>query len=173
MIKYNKKFMYMSFAIYMILLIWVIIFKWSNYIAAQECIITFRKLDLAERFLTCQQSFIGFNFFDIILNTILFLPMSLCFTSLFQKKHFILLIGIVCSFIFEISQFFTCVGMFNIFDIIGNATGCVLGYVLFLFFEKIINKRFVDTINIVIIVVGVPLCIYAIVMTTINFHYYL
>jgi hypothetical protein len=45
--------------------------------------------------------------------------------------------------------------------------------VMFLFFEKIINKRFVDTINIVIIIVGVPLCIYAIVMTIINFHYYL
>ena len=173
MINYNKKLIYISFAVYMILLVWVIIFKWSNYIAAQECIITFRKLDLAKRFFVCKQTFIGFDFFDIILNTILFLPMSLCFTLLFQKKHFILLIGIACSFIFEISQFFTCVGMFNIFDIIGNATGCVLGYVLFLFFEKIINKRFVDTINIVIIVVGVPLCIYAIVMTTINFHYYL
>jgi glycopeptide antibiotics resistance protein len=157
----------------MILLLWAVIFKWTNYIAAQECIITYRKLNLVQRFLTCKQNFIGFDFLDIILNTILFLPMGLCFTLLFQKKHFILLIGIACSFIFEISQFFTCVGMFNIFDIIGNATGCVLGYVLFLFFEKIINKRFVDTINIVIIVVGVPLCIYAIVMTTINFHYYL
>ena len=167
MIKYNKKFMYMSFAIYIILLIWVVIFKWTNYIAAQESIITYRKLNLAQRF------FIGFDFFDTILNIILFLPMSLCFTLLFQKKHFILLIGIACSFIFEISQFFTCIGMFNIFDIIGNATGCVLGYVLFLFFEKIINKRFVDTINIVIIVAGVPLCIYAIVMTIINFRYYL
>ena len=173
MIKYNKKFMYMSFAIYIILLILVVIFKWTNYIAAQECIIIYRKLNLAQRFFACKQSFIGFDFFDIILNIILFLPMSLCFTLLFQKKHFILLIGIACSFIFEISQFFTCIGMFNIFDIIGNATGCVLGYVLFLFFEKIINKRFVDTINIVIIVAGVPLCIYAIVMTIINFHYYL
>ena len=173
MINYNKKLIYISFAVYMILLVWVIIFKWSNYIAAQECIITFRKLDLAERFLTCQQSFIGFNFVDIVLNSILFLPMGLFFSLLFKKEYFVLLIGTAFSFIFEISQFFTCIGMFNIFDIIGNATGCVLGYVLFLFFEKIINKRFVDIINIVIIVVGVPLCIYAIVMTTINFHYYL
>ena len=94
MIKYNKKFMYMSFAIYIILLIWVVIFKWTNYIAAQESIITYRKLNLAQRF------FIGFDFFDTILNIILFLPMSLCFTLLFQKKHFILLIGIACSFIF-------------------------------------------------------------------------
>ena len=172
MINYNKKLIYISFAVYMILLVWVIIFKWSNYIAAQECIITYRKLDLAKRFLVCQQSFIGFNFIDIVLNAILFLPMGLFFSLLFKKEYFILLIGTVFSFIFEISQFFTCIGMFNIFDIIGNVIGCLIGYVLFLIFKRIINKRFVDITNVVIVSLGAPLCIYAIVMTIINFNYY-
>ena len=72
MIKYNKKFMYMSFAIYIILLIWVVIFKWTNYIAAQECIITFRKLSLTQRFLACKQSFVGCDFVDIVLIGLLY-----------------------------------------------------------------------------------------------------
>ena len=92
---------------------------------------------------------------------------------MFRRKYLVILTGGIFSFIFEISQFLTCIGMFNIFDIIANTTGCVLGYVLFLFFEKIINKRFVNIVNIAVIIVGLPLCIYAIVMTIINFHYYL
>ena len=173
MIKYNKKLMYISFAVYIILLIWVIIFKWSNYIAAQESIITFRKLNLMQRFLACKRSFVGFDVTDIVLNTLLFLPMGLFFALLFKKECFILLIGVACSLIFEISQFFTCIGMFNVFDLIGNVAGCAIGYVLFLIFKRIINKYFVDITNIIVVSFGAPLCVYAIVITIMNFHYYL
>jgi glycopeptide antibiotics resistance protein len=165
--------MYIAFAIYIMLLIWVIVFKWTNYIAAQECIITFRKLDLAERFLACKKSFIGFDFSDLILNILLFLPMGSIFAPLFKKKYLILIIAVACSLVFEISQFFTCIGMSNIFDFLGNIVGCVIGFAIFLLLEKRITKRFIDITNIVVIIVGAPLCIYAIVMTIINFHYYL
>ena len=70
MIKYNKLLMYMSFTVYIILLIWVVIFKCTNYISVEESIISFRKLNLVERFYTCKQSFLGFNFIDIMLNVI-------------------------------------------------------------------------------------------------------
>ena len=173
MIKYNNLLTYMSFAVYIILLIWVVIFKWTNYISVEESIITFRKLNLVERFYACKQSFFGFDFLDIMLNVILFIPLGLFFKLMFRRKYLVILMGGIFSFIFEISQFLTCIGMFNMFDIIANTTGCVLGYVLFVFFEKIINKRFVNIVNIAVIIVGVPLCIYAIVMTIINFHYYL
>ena len=173
MIKYYKKLMYISFVIYMILLIWVIIFKWTNYKAAEECIITFRKLNLIQRYLASKHSFIRFDFFDLLLNSILFFPMGLFYTLLFKKEYFILLTGICCSFIFEISQFFTCIGMFNIFDIIGNVLGCTIGYCLFLIFKKIFSKRFTTIINIIIILLGLPFCIYAIFMTIKNFNYYL
>ena len=173
MVKHNKLLTYMSFAVYIISLIWVVIFKWTNYISVEESIITFRKLNLVERFYACKQSFFGFDFIDIMLNVILFIPLGSFFMLMFRRKYLVILMGGIFSYIFEISQFLTCIGMFNMFDIIANTTGCVLGYVLFLFLEKIINKRFVNIVNIAVIIVGVPLCIYAIVMTIINFHYYL
>ena len=150
MIKYNKLLTYMSFAVYIILLIWVVIFKWTNYISVEESIITFRELNLVERLYACKQSFFGFNIIDIMLNVILFIPLGLFFKLIFRRKYLVILTGGIFSFIFEISQFLTCIGMFNMFDIIANTTGCVLGYVLFLFFEKIINKRFVNIVNITV-----------------------
>ena len=71
--KYNKNLMYISFAIYIMLLIWVIMFKWTNYIAVQECIVSFRKLTLTQRFIECKQSFFGFDFTDMVLNALLYI----------------------------------------------------------------------------------------------------
>ena len=171
--EYSKKLMYLSLILYMILLIWVVIFKWTNYQAAQECVYTYRKFNLIQRLIACNQCFFRFDFIDIVLNILIFLPMGLYFVVILSKKQLILLIGLTFSLIFEISQFFTCIGMFNIFDVIGNVIGCAIGYLLFLISKKIINKRLINVLNIVIILFCTPQCIYAIIMTIINFNYYL
>ena len=173
MIKYNKKLMYTSFFIYIVLLIWIIIFKWTNYQAAQESIITFRKFNISERYIACKPSFWGFDIVDIVLNLLLFLPLGLYFTLLLKRKHLILLIGLLLTISFEISQFFTCIGMYNSFDIIGNVLGCVLGYVLFLFLRRFFKQKVIDTTNIIITVLLTPVCFYAIIITIVNFNYYL
>ena len=175
MVKFNKKLMYISLFIYIILLIWIIIFKWTKYEAALESIITFRPLSLSDRFNACKMSFVfkGFDPVDLILNILLFLPMGLYFVLLLKRKHLILLIGLATTFIFEISQFFTCIGMFNSFDVLGNMIGCVLGFILFKFINRYLTDKLINIINYIIITLFSPLCIYAIVMTIMNFHYYL
>ena len=173
MIEFNKKLMYISLSIYILLLIWIVIFKWTNYQAAEESIITYRHMDLYERYLVCKPKFRGIDSIDLILNMLLFLPMGIFFVLLLKRKYLTLLIGFIFTLSFEVSQFFTCIGMFSYSDILGNMLGCFIGYILYLFIKSIINKKIIDIVNIVIISIFSPLCIYAIIMTIINFNSYL
>ncbi len=173
MIKFNKKLMYTSLVIYILLLVWVIVFKWTNGEIVQDCILTFRRLDLFERYVACKPWFSELDLIDMVLNVLLFLPMGLYYILLLKRKYLILIIGFLLTFVFEISQFFTCIGMFNYYDILGNMLGCILGYVLFLLFNRFVSRKFIDTVNVVIIALFTPLCMYAIITTVSNFHYYL
>lgn len=171
--KISKKLMCCSLTIYFILLIWVIIFKWTNYEAAEHSIITFRHLELHERILSIKPWVFTLDNIDLILNILLFLPLGLLYTFLLNKKYLVILIGLILTFVFEISQFFTCIGMFNFYDIIGNFVGCVLGYVIHLLLFRFISKKFINAVNIILIFLLSPVCIYAIIMTIINFNIYL
>ena len=77
--KISKKLMCCSLTIYFILLIWVIIFKWTNYEAAEHSIITFRHLELHERILSIKPWVFTLDIIDLILNILLFLPLLLQF----------------------------------------------------------------------------------------------
>lgn len=173
MIKFNKNLMYISLLIYIILLVWTIIFKWSNVEIAQDSIYTFKSLGLYERYIACKPWFIYLDNIDFLLNILLFLPMGLYFVLLLKRKYFIFIIAFVSTLLFEVSQFFTCIGMFNFYDIFSNMLGCILGYILYLIFNRFVNEKFIDRTNIVIISLFSLPCIYAIFTTIINFHYYL
>ena len=171
--QFNKKLMYISLAIYAIMLIWVVVFKWTNYEAAEHSIITFRHLGLSERYDACYQWFFTCDPVDIALNAILFLPLGLFYVLLLKRKYLIVLIGLLLTIVFEISQFFTCIGMFNVYDLLSNFLGCIIGYVLFLLLHKFICKKVIDVANIVVIAIFSPICVYAIIMTIINFGSYM
>ena len=173
MIRYNKKLMCASLVIYIILLIWSIIFKWTDYEVAQESIITFKHLNLAERYVACRPWFFQMDFLDFACNILLFLPMGLFFVLMLKRRYLVILIALILTTLFEVSQFFTCIGMFNFFDILSNVLGCVLGYIMFVCFNHLVSKRFIDVTNVVIIILFSPLSIYAITMTIINFKYYI
>ncbi|MBQ8205873.1 MAG: VanZ family protein [Bacilli bacterium] len=170
---FNKKLMYGSVIIYAILLIWAIVFKWTNYEAVEHSIYTFRHLQLYERYLAIKPWSLTFDIVDIVLNMLLFLPLGLYFVLLLKRKYLIIIFSVVLTLIFEVSQFFTCIGMFNIYDLLGNIMGCVLGYILFLIFNRYVSKFFIDVTNIVILSLLSPVCIYAIIITIINFNSYL
>ena len=173
MLNFNKKLMYGSLVVYAILLVWVVVFKWTNYEAAEHSIITFRHLGLSDRYIACKPWFDTLDPIDILLNLILFLPMGLYFVLLLKRKYLILIIGLILTIVFEVSQFFTCIGMFNYYDLLGNMLGCILGYILFLIFNRFVSKKIIDITNVVIISLFSPVCVYAIIMTIINFNSYL
>ena len=66
-------------------------------------------------------------------NIFLFLPFGLLFPSIFKKLTFfkVLLLGILISLAVEATQYLTCRGYADIDDVIMNAAGTVIGYVIY------------------------------------------
>lgn len=171
--KFNKLLFISSFTIYMLLLVWVIVFKWTLYYSVEISINNFRHLDLVTRYQECFPWFFYFEATDLFLNIFLFIPLGLFYLLPLKRKYLILPIGFLLTLIFEISQFFTCIGMFNIYDLLGNMLGVSLGFILFNIFKKSATKKLIDTANIVVTALLSPVVIYAIYMTIKNIDVYI
>ena len=63
--------------------------------------------------------------------------------------------------------------MFNVYDLLSNFFGCLLGYIIFMLINRFVSKKVIDVANIVVISVFSPICVYAIIMTIINFGSYM
>lgn len=172
-IKCNKLLLGISFSIYIILLLWVIVFKWTNYFSVTVSINNFRHLDLASRYDACYPWFFYFELKDLILNIILFLPLGIFYLLVLKRRFLVIPLGFLLIILLEISQFFTCVGMFNVYDIIGNMAGIILGYTFYLVFKKIYTPKVVNILNSFVIVLCSPIAIYAIYMTLKNIEVYI
>lgn len=172
---FNKKFFYISLCIYVLLLLWVIIFKWTNYNAVTISINNFRGLTLRERFDFCMELnlFWDFDLKDVCLNALLFLPLGGYYLIAFNRENLVIWIGLLLSLCFEVSQFFSSIGMFNLFDILANFLGTLIGFGIYLIYRKFVSGRVINIINIAVIIMLLPLCVYAIYMTVANFDIYI
>lgn len=172
-VKYNKILFFISLLIYFILLIWVVIFKWTNYNSVIISINNFRDLDIFTRYSECYPWFFYYDLNDLLLNIVLFLPLSMFFMLPLKHKWKILYYGLFLSLGFEISQFITCIGLFNIYDLIGNVLGLMIGYLFYLIFKKLYTSKAINVTNIITIILFSPIAIYAIYMTIKNIEIYL
>ena len=171
--KTNKLLFSLSFSIYMILLIWVAIFKWTNYHSVIVSVYTFRPMDLAARYDYGYDWFFYFELTDLILNMLLFIPLGLYYFKFFKNIIHASIFGIILMITFEISQFFTCIGMFNVYDLLGNFLGLLFGYLIYLLIKKIYTPRNINITNIILIILFLPVTIYAIYMTITNIDVYI
>ena len=177
----NKKLMITAFISYLIVFIWVIVFKF-NASWIEEVRIYELSQPYLERielewipFYTVINQFKEGNYFDLdhLLNIIIYIPIGLYLkfiTKLNNKK--IILIIILSSLIFEIEQSITCIGGLDGTDLVTNFIGGLIGLYSF----KIINKfkiKYINWINISLLIVSLPLAIYAIINTIINFDLYI
>lgn len=169
----NKKLFIISFVIYFLLLIWVVVFKWTNYNSVIISVNNFRYMDLKSRYDACYEWFFFFDFKDLCLNIILFIPLGIFYLLPLKRKYIIIPIGIVLTLFFEMTQFFTCIGMLNVYDLIGNILGVILGYLLFLVLKKLFVAKIINIVNIVVISLFTPIVIYAIIMTIKNIGVYI
>jgi glycopeptide antibiotics resistance protein len=123
------------FIIYLIVLFWIIIFKFDipfsklgymrsiNLIPFNESLIINGKLDFRE----------------IIMNVVIFVPLGI-YSSILLKKWTIgkkILLFFLISLICEIFQFILGVGASDITDIINNTLGGIIGLVIYKGIEKI------------------------------------
>ena len=163
-IDYDRLYMpliYSTFIIYLVLLIWVVIFKCT---IPEIFIYDYIQKPILYRF---QRGIVPFSYsyyqyvsLDMVLNVIAFIPLGLYLPFMVKKRYAFPIVALV-SILFETIQLLTGFGWFDTVDLIVNILGGFLGIGLFLILrprikDKIINKaNFVFTIVFGVIALGV------------------
>ena len=71
-------------------------------------------------------------------NVLLFIPFGLLFPS--KDIRFALIAGVIFSIVIEIIQYFACLGLCELDDVICNGLGTFLGFKMFAFVQKFIKR---------------------------------
>ena len=112
------------FILYILLLIWIIVFKFRLNISSIKSI---RSINL----LPFKTNTLVNGIKETIINFLLFIPFGM-YLKYFFKNHTFLNIGIIIltSFIFEVLQYVLHIGVSDITDIIMNTFGGLIGIIL-------------------------------------------
>ena len=175
--KINKKWIYILFALYVIALIWVIVFK-CNY-NSQLNIDRNKAMTIIERL-----KYPGFPFayvynlvfvcgsiaetIALIFNIVCFLPMGMLLKCNLKSKY-VMLIGTGTSFLFEVYQLFSAWGGPDITDVILNGLGVYFGILLYDFLAPRIKSKVINVCALILIAIAIPVDVFAIISSIINF----
>lgn len=143
-----KKLTGVLFAIYLIVLSWIILFKMQfdiailsdmnfrsvNLIPFKESLIVNGKVDISE----------------IILNIVAFIPFGVYVSMVFDEWGFLKKTAPVfaVSLLYEVLQYIFAIGGSDITDLIGNTLGGVMGIVIFKTLSKIFKDKTIKVLNI-------------------------
>lgn len=157
----GTKTLLLATGIYVLLLIWAIVFKFS----AISKINMNSAISLGDRFLR------GFRFFDFflesnpwrlirgfliaVLNILLFMPWGIYASFFYNKKR---AVGFACAFscAVECMQLFARFGVFSFEDMLLNTLGAFLGVLLFKRYINCISENIIQSINRWTVRIGIP-----------------
>ncbi len=140
----QKRISYIVFSIYLILLIWLILFKFATNLSELPSI---RSINLIP-FYYAQET--NTHLREVFYNIIVFVPLGV-YLQIFKadwkkaKKCWVV-IGI--SFLFEVVQFIFAIGASDVTDLIGNSLGGIIGILFCIILKKIAPKKFISIINV-------------------------
>lgn len=149
MIKYNKlkniKKSSSILMIYILFLLFFVVLKLNSPIiwSTREHIIENRLLGYWNfnliPFKTIKNMFIDNNYLNILGNILPFLPLGFLISISYTETSIIksTLKCIIIIIFFEIIQFFSCLGFFDIDDILLNTFSCFLGIILYIYIYRI------------------------------------
>jgi glycopeptide antibiotics resistance protein len=142
------------FAIYLLMLLWLVLFKFS-YELSSVLNIQIRSLNLIP-FADPEQKDLGLHLGEMIFNFIVFIPFGLLLsvnlkqTSFWRKLSFVFIFSLAT----EVTQYVLAIGRTDITDIITNTFGGFLGLILYDFGKKYIKNEILDKF---IVVTGIIL----------------
>lgn len=156
----------LAFIIYYLILSWLIIFK---------CNALTSDMRFGFRSITLIPYNNNKNYIDYILNIPVYIPFGIYISLLFKNKSLLLkiMLIIVSSVFYEALQYIIYFGSSDISDIISNTLGGIIGIYLFFKFNSKIKDKSICFINKIVVIIGIPLVIYAIISTIIAFPIYL
>ena len=141
----NKKIKTL-FIIYMIILIWIILFKLSINVGDMD---TIRKINLR---LFYYENAATFQVKEVIENIIIFIPMGIMLKCMGVSTKKSVLIGFITSFILEMMQYILAIGVSDITDIVTNTSGVIIGSYIYMIFLMIFKNR--EIINKIVFMIG-------------------
>lgn len=135
--KYYKKVAATSFMLFLILLIWIIVFKFRLDFSSLKYI---RSINL----IPFKANGVVNGMKETIINLLLFVPLGMYLQYFLKNKKVKIIIIVLISFCFEAIQYILHIGVSDITDIIMNTVGGIIGIYLMLviyqFLAKFINK---------------------------------
>ena len=165
------------FCIYILLLIWIVLFKCNIYLSITNGYFEFKTLTLKERFdyylipfidyfnNDSTQTFIKLK--DGILNVFVFIPLGLYLSFFIKNNKFIKVIiyTFLISLLFEIIQLFSLLGSFQTEDLILNTFSGLLGYIIYKIIYKEKNIKVLNILSLICIIILTPILIYGVINT--------
>lgn len=143
------------FIIYLMVLIWIIVFKLQLSI---RDIPYYRSLNL----IPLQGSANGDFSTEVYSNVLIFIPFGVYIAMLKGKWSFFhKILPIACvSFLFEVSQYIFAIGASDITDLIGNTLGGIIGIVFYAICHGIFKSKTNAILNTIafVVTIGIPLC---------------
>ncbi|MDQ2753086.1 MAG: VanZ family protein [Bacteroidota bacterium] len=167
--RYNitNKFTYVLFAIYLIALFWILLFKLGVHFSYMGKIRSINLIPFSEPLILNGKT----DFGEIILNILIFVPLGLYAGILFKQWSFgkKLFFFFLISLLIEGLQFILRLGASDVTDIITNTLGGIIGLMAFTAIEKVFKnsvkaQRFIN----IIAAIGSVLIILILVLLKVN-----
>jgi glycopeptide antibiotics resistance protein len=188
-IKSEKLFKVLSisiFIMYLILVVWVVIFKCNRIFSVTQGYYGLSEMSLLERALReinpigfyidpPVESQVPFYALDDILNVLIFIPFGL-YISYFAKKYKVLkavIFAFCISLFFEIFQLFSLLGGGSTKDLITNTFGSLIGVIIGKRLYSDSKIKMFNICSIIVLIIEVPLLMYALINTGINIDVYI
>ena len=132
------------FSVYMLLLIWLVLFKFAVSFSELPSI---RGINLIPFYYDRETSS---HLKEVLYNIIVFVPLGVYVQILGEgwKARAKFFAAFLVSLLFEVIQFIFAIGASDITDIIGNTLGAVVGIMLCVGMRKLMPRRYISVINI-------------------------
>lgn len=174
------------FISYIIIFIWIVIFKCSLVDDLKITHQTISKLSFYERILNPSEiesliyriqigEYFHRSILEPLLNIVIFVPIGL-YITFFQKEKSILntfLVSLAMSLSIELIQLATMIGGFSFLDLITNVIGGVIGYSAYRIIYREKRIRILNIISIVLLSISAPISIFGIISTIANIDFYI
>ena len=127
------------FIVYLLFLVWSILFKWSFSLKEIEVIRVYNFIPFHYE----DGHDIGFHFWEVINNALIFIPVGVYLCLMFKKMpllgRFALIFAV--SLALEGSQYILAVGSFDITDLITNTAGGIVGIGVYLIGRTLLRDK--------------------------------
>lgn len=168
------------FALYIWLLVWVIALKCNLIVPITDNYFKFGDWTWQQKWQFVRESFVALSvdnewrrtYFDLrqdLLNVAVYVPFGVYIAQFVPKRKllWVAVSAFVTSACFEIFQLTTLIGCFGAIDLVTNTFGAIVGWGLFKLVERYVARRPKgwSIASIVVIVVALPVAIYALVGT--------